>query len=254
MKLAVKCHRLEDHCATIASWADPYYSTEIGVAYAGYCFEAFSIIALLSRRLDQLVSIDGKETKPTGEGIVNLARAISDQYFSGHRQQQTQHVEILLFGFTDAGEPWLGELVHTCNDGPTKHRFVQPRIAGQLFMIGDGKSHSRTAALDGLRKRIAKHAGRIEQSPASEDRYANEFEVDRHKNAEEKAIEDAALVAAGDEFMASVGGTLQKLELYHCGTRAFGALCQDNRSNHGEDLPLVGSGLGFISTGERFGR
>src|ERR1700688_4456182 len=54
----VNCYALDNLDFQTSTWKDPYFSTEIGLGFAGSCYEALSIIALYQRCVSQLV-VDG---------------------------------------------------------------------------------------------------------------------------------------------------------------------------------------------------
>ncbi len=72
-----------------------YYQTEIGIGFAGYCFEALTIIALISRCLEQLSTNSEASPRPYSGGIVNLAKEIIVRYFRDHNVPDKQTVEFL---------------------------------------------------------------------------------------------------------------------------------------------------------------
>src|SRR5262245_37154093 len=76
-KADVKCHAMTDQNFSVEGpWTNPYYRTEIGIGFAGYCFEALSIIALLSQCLEQLAFDGNDRPRPGPDGIVNFAKEI----------------------------------------------------------------------------------------------------------------------------------------------------------------------------------
>ena len=57
-------HVLEGFDADTVTLQNPYYETEIGIGFAGYCLEALTIIALFSRVMEQLVDVAEEGTRP----------------------------------------------------------------------------------------------------------------------------------------------------------------------------------------------
>ncbi len=56
------CHHSDE--MYFGAWRNPYFETEVGIAFAGYCFEALTIIAHITRCLEEIVASEGDEPKP----------------------------------------------------------------------------------------------------------------------------------------------------------------------------------------------
>src|SRR5208282_5914209 len=44
------------------TWVNPYYTTELGLGFAGYCLEAMSIVALYRQVVERLAVVDPEGT------------------------------------------------------------------------------------------------------------------------------------------------------------------------------------------------
>jgi hypothetical protein len=117
----------------IAAWRHTYYQTELGIGFAGYCFEAMTIIALFIRAMEQLVS-EADEPRPEPNAIANVLAAVIRGYFADHANPITQRVHFLLFGFT-AERPWIAQVGYTPAGlvGP----IVNDLVPNRVHAIGD---------------------------------------------------------------------------------------------------------------------
>ena len=72
----------------------------------------------------------------------------------------------------------------------------------------------------------------------------------RHNDADKKHIEEEALRKIESEYQNSVGGYLQKLEVYPLEAGGAVSYTRDTRSNVLSDLPEAGPNLGYMPVGE----
>jgi hypothetical protein len=72
-RVPVNCYRANDFVYETASWQNPYFQTEVALGFAGYCFEAMTIISLFSRAMEQLVSQNG-EPRPDTDAMATARR------------------------------------------------------------------------------------------------------------------------------------------------------------------------------------
>ena len=133
-RVPVKCHRLEELDTDTGSWRSPYYSTDVGIGFAGYCFEAMTIIALFSRAMEQLVS-EGGEPRPHPERIVDILARIATSYFASHGDRETQRVQFMLFSFCKKG-PWIARMKFV-PDRPPEIFPLQPLVPDRVHVIGE---------------------------------------------------------------------------------------------------------------------
>lgn len=254
----VKCHSMGSFQMEIANWANPYFQTEIGIAFAGYCFESMTVIALLSRALEQLVQLGEERSLPEPQGILNLAREIMDRYFAGHANLAQHAVELLVFGFSPSThEAWCGKVERKPNQRTLVSEFVQPMQADDFLAIGDvAKQASFRKKVDDLRRRIAKHRESLAPSMEEDAQFNHDLEVGRHHSAEKKIIEELTLGKLDDEFSATVGGVLQKIEVYPIENgAAVVSFSRDDQAFLLDGLPCVSEdGLGYVPIGEQMGR
>ncbi len=74
-------------------------------------------------------------------------------------------------------------------------------------------------------------------------------------NAEKKAIEEMVLRKINSEYSSTVGGSLQKLEVYVAADRAVAAFTEDRNFDFSAALPhLNGDGLQYVSLQQFMGR
>lgn len=252
LPVTVKCHRLSDFDPATSRLAKPYHTTEIAVGYAGYCFEALSIIELLRRCCGQLLTPSSEALVAAGDGLVNLLATLTDQYFACHSRPEQQVVEMVMFGFSPEAKPWIATLKHT-HGTRTAVDYRSSMDAEELFVIGDAKSMQAISALPALREQISRH--KRKSSARLEAGLTRDLDEARHEAADKKVIEAAALDVVENAFMTTVGGVLQKLELYSvAGDEAVAAYSQNREEHMLEGLPQVSKDLGYAPLTEHMGR
>ncbi len=253
-KSNVKCHALDDLDLSAGTWRQPYYETEIGIGFAGYCFEALSIIALLSRCLEQLVIAGAGRPKPSADHIVNFAREIVVRYFRSHSVPASQTVKFIIFGFSpEEKEPWVGTISHKSGDG-VHTEIDHPMRDDRVYLIGDGNiCHGLQSEADTIIKKIRRHAAGLAPGNDNDANFEHELELSRHENGQKKFLEE--LVLSNFPKHATVGGVLQKIELFRRGGAAVAAFTRDDRPHILQNLPVLDdAGLGYMSIGEVMGQ
>jgi hypothetical protein len=251
-KVPVRCHRLRDFDPDVAGWRTPYYETEIGVGFAGYCFEAMTIIALFSRAMEQLVMVTDSDATPVPDpsGIAGLIGQIVSRYFASHSNAETHWVELLVFGFAK-GKPWISILRYNPQDHlATTTR--NPMELHQIYSIGDVENRHRRR-LDEIIKRIKKHGDRLKKGKGHDAAFDHAREGARHKDAQKKFVEEVTIQQLEDEYSHTVGGSLQKVEVYWVGDHAVASLARESRPDILDGLPMVAAELGYMPIGEPMG-
>jgi hypothetical protein len=129
-------------------WRRPYYSTQVGVAFAGYCFEAMSIIALYQRCLEQLIFDvqrrpsgvdDNYLPRPDPLQLAHILVQIANRWLRAFQNDVRKDVEFLIFGFSPQdGTPFAGTI------GRRESRphleltaWSQPLERDALYWVGD---------------------------------------------------------------------------------------------------------------------
>lgn len=253
-RVRVASHRLDDFDTSVGGWRKPYALTDVGVAFAGYCFEALSIINLFTRCAEQLVADAPPESMPEPRLIANLLCEITQRYFKDHTDPDQQEVEFLVFGFSLLDqEPWVGKITHSHTNGALLKEWECPLRDDSLFAAGD-VGQSLVSQLNEVRGRVAKHGAGLKQKG-----FADFFEYDleraRHHTGVKKYVEDSVLEKLDDELRATVGGVLQKAELYLLPDGASHlAFCRDDKQHILDGLPSVGDRLGYVPVVERMGQ
>jgi hypothetical protein len=188
-RVPVKCHYLVDLDPDTGTWREPYYQTEIAIGFAGYCFEAMTIIILFCRAMEQLVSIDPEaHPLPERNRISAVLEKITNDYFTGHSNPQTQRVEFLLFGFSSEQVPWVA-VIRYVSGGPATIELLQEMIRGQVYSVGDGAGASFRRSVEDVLGRIRKHSERLRPDGDGDE---HELEKARHSDAQKKAVEENA--------------------------------------------------------------
>jgi hypothetical protein len=252
-RLRVHCHDLASLDPDTGTWARPYYTTQIGLGFAGYCFEALSIIALVRQTLEELVT-EGGRPRPTAQGLVELIAEVTKRFFENHTNPDEQEVDFLVFGYASGDrKPWLRQVSHRGGKGVT----ISELSLGpdDLHVIGSVSSNTNyVQAIAKLRRQINRHRSGLKLQPGADGMFDYELEQARHVSAEKKSIEEEAIAKVESAFARDVGGVLQKLEAYEAGGSTVVAFSRDDRPYALNHLTMVGPGLGFVPIGERMGR
>lgn len=255
-RLRVTCYRMSGLDTMNGTWVEPYYTTEIGIGFAGYCFEAMSIIALYQRCVEQLVAVGDDLPKPESDKLIQMLTEIATRWFNGHQSANEREVQFLLFGFSPVdGEPWAGKVVRLKAKAPSVTEYSQPLDEQSVYSVGDvGQQKRLTKALAKIRKRIQKHAEVVRKGKGAKERNARELEIARHSSADKKSIEQLVLDEMNNESNPTVGGVLHKMEVVACaGNRGLVTFSRNDQQDILDGLPNVGNHLGYVPMGERMG-
>jgi hypothetical protein len=255
MPIAVKCHETSSFSAEFERFINPYFETELGIGYSGDCFSAFNIVAHFSRAMAQLAS-DKKGDLPTSAGIAEALKALIDAFFSSAAENtKTSTVQFLLFGYEpDTRQPWVAELTRK-HPGATLMTIVNPIAAKDFFCIGDGKNAKGFLGnVKALTSNIQGHARGLVLQAEQDAEFQLALEAAKHEIAQKKIIEEKALELIEDTFVASVGGQLQKLEVYR--NACSGIVCQTAGLGHHilARIPSIPPGLHIPIVREMMGR
>jgi len=252
----IRCYELSALNTIDGIWVSPYYETEIGIAYSGYCFEAISIIALYQRCLEQLVADGDAKPLPNPAELTSMLVEITKRWYQSPGNGKRSPVDFLLFGFDPAdATPWAAKAAYDVAAGARMTEFSRPLEAGSVYSIGDvGEEKRFRAAVDAIRRRIAKHAEKVAKRGGFEDLEDRKLEVARHENADKKSIEQQVLDELASEFRQTVGGVLEKAEVITTDDSSGVVSFSRNDQVHVLDaLPLVGKKLMYMPISERMG-
>jgi hypothetical protein len=254
LRIRVACHHIDSFDSATGSWTQPYAETQVGLCFAGYCFEALSIAGLFQRCVEQLVVNVTDSATPEPSRLAELLREITERYFQTHSNREEQYVSFLLFGFSQGdGEPWVAKITHTPTELARLAQWESPLKPHSLFTAGD-VGQEIAAHVQDARDRIGKHAAGLDQKKFPE-YFAYELEMARHYAVDKKYVEDVTLEKVDSAFRETVGGVLQKAELF-CLERnsAVLAFCHDDKHHLLDGLPEVAPNMTFASVVERMGR
>lgn len=244
-RILVRCFDLDFQPATGLP-GSPYYETEIGIGFAGQCFEAMSIIALGQRCLATLTDTMRTGSRPSHDGIVNLVRVLSDRFFQTHRRPDRQDIDLIVYGYCPtSGEPRASHIRHRRNTATTTRSLS---LTGNGFhVIGSAGGESDfSETIEKLTKHIERHKVSIKKR-MFDDYFEFELEKSKHENAKAGAIENSVLSLVLKDTFGDLGGVLEKLEAFKVRDKAVTSYTSDSRPNIFEGLPSVNSaGLAFM--------
>lgn len=254
--IQLRCHEFPNGLDTQrgGAWTNPYYVTEVGIAFAGYCFEALTIIAIIDKYLGSLATV-GSPSLPEPKSIVGFISAIVELYLKQHRNPAMQTVQFLIFGFTpDAGSPWLAELAYRKGTKTKGALHLDFGKEGALFCIGDADICGEIEGQRTLRD-IRKHSAELKEGTDSESKFEYDREQGRMSIAERKSIEEMILQKINSKYAATVGGSLQKIELHVAGNATVSSYTDDRNLRFADSLPNLNSdGLQYIPIVQAMGR
>ncbi len=217
----IRCVDIANLTPIIGARQEPYFETKIGIGFSGSCFEALTIIAIVTQMFEALSPESDGEPRPCGEGIVNFVGRAVQEYFNAHSGDGKPVLHLLVFGFDD-DQPWIGKVSWTQIDG-LKQEFS---LAHDDTIETIGETKDFETKLDQLRHRIRKHKdGLNPATPGIE----VDLEASKHDLAEKRTTEEELLLKIESEFVQSIGGVLQRLELGLHNHRVVAGFTQDDR-------------------------
>jgi hypothetical protein len=235
---------------SVGTWVDPYYTTELGLGFAGYCLEAMSIAALYRQVVERLAVVDSTgaaRPRPEPREFVNLLMEITRRYFAMHAADLP--VEFLLFGYSaEHRKPWIAQIEKKKGFEPElKYVTYDFSVEDGIWSIGDvGTAAPFTAGVVDLRRRVRKHQDGLKPN-SSVLEYEHDLELARHRTALLKGTEIKIQEELENEFNKTVGGVLQKMEIYpQADGGAIGVISRDNRSHILDGIAPLAPGLQFV--------
>jgi len=226
--ISVRCYKLDSIAPVTGAWTNPYFETTIGLGFSGSCFEALTVIAHISQSLSALVAPDEGEPIPVRDGLVNLIAKLCESYFGQHSGDGDPLLLLLVFGFDD-DKPWIGRISWDKASGLQSSAVWA--TDDTLETVGQDPLFQQHA--NNWRTRIQKHRDSLSQKPVAatpDAPFDRALELARHELAERKSTEEEMLEQIESEFVAGIGGVLQRLELAVEGGRVFAGFTQDARN------------------------
>jgi hypothetical protein len=238
-------------------WLRPYYTTELGIGFAGHCFEAMSIIALFQRCVEQLVADGTHCPLPEPNRLAGMLAEIATGWFRGHQSELAKEVEFLLFGFAPVGgAPWAAMVKKRNGQDVQLGEFSHPLESQGVYSIGDvGQSQNFKMQVAKIRRCIQRHAKGLKKGDGPDDLFEWELDVAKHSSAAKKSVEQFVRDAILDELKTTVGGAMQKVEVYkrdkNSGVLSFS---RDLTPHMLDGLSAVGDRLAYTQLLEPMGR
>jgi hypothetical protein len=256
--ISIRCHSANSFDADTSRLTNPYFQTDICIGFSGYCTEAFSIISLFQRAVSQLASEDEDNPKPEARGLLVYFSEIAKKYLHGHTNASTQRVEFLLFGF-DAinNNPWVGRVAYDPSINSCSTDFRSPIDENDIYWIGD---KSVVEILDDsvrkTRSQILRHKNALKLGDGDDAFFEYQKSTAQHDSADKKIIEQRVLDAIHNKFLETVGGAIQKMEIYGKEDHAAVAShCSEIGVDFFDGLPSISNfNLFFLKVCERMGR
>ena len=247
-RVPVKCYSMDTLDLATGVWKDPYFETELGLAFAGDCMEALSIANSFIRAVSQLV-VDGPgRPRPESCKLFQMLNDAGTHWLSSYERPMA-NVQFLLFGYSDVdATPWAGRLIWPERPPPDGNQFESRMVDSSIFVIGAHTTPKGGKFAEKLRRLFQNKAGK-KMNVAELRKAGFEPDLERAKllNADRMVLEDdiASLLMSVTEV--TVGGTMQKLEVFSdAGGRALVAFSRDD-AGLGHDFHEVAPGLVYRS-------
>lgn len=214
-RVRLACHELRAFDATTGAFKDAYYTTELGLCFAGYCLEAMTVVSQFTKCVERLVDAaeSGTQPIPDPDRLLVLLRDLCSEFFRAHAFPKEQDLELVLFGYTDAGAAWAGKVNHYAATGATYKLVTLDE--GSVVVAGDCPNLEIECTRFALR--ISKRLGRLRISLAGEAREREEVMLYRSKR---KYLENKIKKEIASNDAPTVGGRLHKSELFLMGRSA----------------------------------
>ena len=215
-RVPVGCYELQNLNFQTGAWSNPYYTKEIGLGFAGHCFEALSIVNFFMRAASQLVAVESGSQRPHPENLCAMLVEIADNWFASYSDPKGVHVEFLLFGYSPIdGEPWAGKIVRPKGKLAALTEWEAIMRPESVFGIGDiGQARSFTDNVADIRKRVLKKVNALNTVELERMGIEPDLESAKLQNADRMVVEDLIGNEVMDEAKATVGGVMQKIEVY----------------------------------------
>ncbi|WP_143412420.1 hypothetical protein [Gluconobacter sp. DsW_056] len=234
--IEVRCFKVDSMIYGLGAHVNPYYETNIGIGFAGHCFEALTVISHIQRAMNLLCSPDPGNPLPEPDGLLNLAKTIAERYLIDHQFGAHRDLEMVLFGWAGPNDPWIGKLVWNKNNKEVSSELTTP-TAADIVTVGDGyRASSALPFATKIRRKISRQIQRVLRWPATEQQ---EFSKAILSIEASKRIEQGIGELVENEFVKTVGGVRQKLAISYYTKRAYAAFTADDQPKLMDGLPSV---------------
>lgn len=153
-----------------------------------------------------------------------------------HAFGSTRSFEMLMFGWDGPDLPWIGKVVWNKQDQKITQTIETP-TPSSIVTVGDGATASRSLSVaNRLRSKIARRLRNLVSEPPSEKKAFSEAIL---------AIEASERITKGvgnlieNQFVQTVGGVRQKLQIAWHGDRALAAFTADDQAQLMDGLPSL---------------
>jgi hypothetical protein len=253
--IPVRCFNVDQLMPPVGLWTSPHYETQVGLGFSGSCFECLSLIALITRCFGHLVAPNNDSLEPQANGLVGLAQELIERYFKNHAKAEDEKhgpkAYFLLFGF-EKEKPWLTKISWT----PKQKSKIECFQVTDSDLITIGEISTSEQYGKKLLERVKKQSAKIQAKKfEGQDRDAHEVEIAKLSIAQKKIAENVTLEAIENEYLGSIGGILQRIELCYLNGQVLSAYSQDNTSGITDCLRSVTTEgcLGYVPINELMG-
>lgn len=252
-RIPILCHSMSSLDYGTGTWRDPYFSTEVGLGFAGDCFEALSILNAYERAVAQLVVDGDGQPLPEPQRLYCMLREVMRSWLRTYKREGAE-VQFLLFGYAPQdGLPWAGRIKWPEVSGLDGDQFELPMRDSSVFIIGDERVPSGLAYANKVRSLFMKKVGKLNFVELRKAGFEPDLEEARRLNADRMYLEDDVASVLLDHTRVTVGGVMQKIEVFpQEGNRARVAFSRDD-AGYADAFGEVAPKLAYRSVAEVMG-
>jgi hypothetical protein len=195
------------------------------------------------------------QPRPEANKLVDILIAVIDSWCDAGKLVFS--VDFLLFGFSPQdGSPWCAHVQLLKGHKATLANYSGPLEEESVYFIGDGIcGRSSLDDLEKTRRSIRKQRRSISKGKDSETSFESELESARLDVADRKYVEQLVLDQIDSEEKATVGGVMQKLEIFGTdGHRGVASFSRDTTDFPVDALPWAGDELAYLPIVQEMGR
>jgi|GEM_PF-4311881 len=246
-RVPVRCYAMSNLDLHTGTYKDPYFKTDLGLAFAGDCFQAQSIVNAFLRAVSQLVVVGDGQPRPSATGLVRLLREIAQNWLSTYRLA-VPDIQLLLFGYSPQNSlPWAARLKWPQVIGPNGDQFEEPLRDTSVFIIGAEAKPEGIAYAAELRDLFMKKTGKLNLAELRKAGFEPDLEAAKLLNADRMLIEDDVASLLMAHAHTTIGGVMQKVEVIPVGGETCTVAFSTDDAAHLGALSDVEPGLAYRS-------
>ncbi|PKR50425.1 hypothetical protein [Thalassospira marina] len=227
----------------------PYYETEFGVGYAGNCFQALNVIGNARKVFQHLIDLNSKNAKPSHSDIIRTFSSIFDEFIQSHSGKSNIAIDFLIFGYCPQSPsiPWLYKLSHR----PRKKLEVTKLQINNNEIHGIGDALNNGSLVNKL-KTVRRSFRRKFLKLKFYNNFEKEVFFEKMKVAQNNVTEKYIRNHIKNNKNKTVGGDIEKMELYNTGQRSVVTLTIPTGSSKNNNIGELSDGLAYVPFSKNF--